>query len=102
MTQNELVLRWEDIDEAPDVAPDVAARVRMMLSEAEDEELMRALERARKGRRNDCPVRVCGNVCVGRSKSAARGRGACHDSRRRCHQRRPPDGGRGSKAPGPQ
>jgi len=60
MTQNELVLRWEDIDEAPDVA----ARVRMMLSEAEDEELMRALERARKGRRDDYPVRVCWNVLL--------------------------------------
>ncbi|MFH1730146.1 MAG: hypothetical protein ABIF82_00665 [Planctomycetota bacterium] len=36
----------------------------MMLFEADDEELMRKLERARKGRRDDYPVRVCWNVLL--------------------------------------
>ena len=57
IAQKELALSWDEIDEAPDLA-----RVRMMLLEADDEELMRKLERARKGRRDDYPVRVCWNV----------------------------------------
>jgi len=59
VAQKELALSWKEIDDAPDLA-----RVRMMLLEADDEELMRKLEDARKGRRDDYPVRVCWNVVL--------------------------------------
>jgi IS5 family transposase len=57
--QRELALEWDEIDDAPDLA-----RVRMVLDCADDEDLMRALERDRKGRRDEYPVRVCWNVTL--------------------------------------
>ena len=59
IAQKDLALEWAEIDDAPDVA-----RVGMALEEADDENLMLKLERARKGRRDDYPVRVCWNVML--------------------------------------
>ena len=51
-----LKLNWEVIDNATDLQ-----RVKLLLQGLDDEDLMRRLERARKGRRNEYPVRVCWN-----------------------------------------
>ena len=57
--QTELTLSWDEIDAAPDLG-----RVKMLLETLGDEELMRKLERDRKGRRNEYPVRVCWNILL--------------------------------------
>jgi len=54
--QQYLRLNWEVLDDATDLQ-----RVKLLINGLDDEELMRALERDRKGRRDDYPVRVCWN-----------------------------------------
>lgn len=55
--QSDLELKWDDIDAAPDLG-----RVKMLLQSLDDEAFMRQLERDRKGRRDEYPVRACWNI----------------------------------------
>jgi len=59
IAQRDLALEWDVIDDEPDLA-----RVHMMIENADDEDLMLKLERDRKGRRDDHPVRVCWNTML--------------------------------------
>ena len=51
-----LPLNWDAIEQSSDLD-----RLRMVFRGLDDEELMQALEKERKGRRDDFPVRVCWN-----------------------------------------
>ena len=59
VAQGFLPLNWEVIEQSSDLA-----RLRMVLRGLDDEELMQALEKERKQRRDDYPVRVCWNCLL--------------------------------------
>lgn len=58
VAQGYLKLNWEVVEQASDLE-----RLGLLLNSLDDEALMQELERDRKGRRDDYPVRVCWN-CV--------------------------------------
>jgi len=59
VAQGYLPLNWEVIEQSSDLD-----RLRMVLGGLDDEELMQALEKERKQRRDDYPVRVCWNCLL--------------------------------------
>ena len=59
VAQGYLKLNWEVIEQASDLE-----RLRLLLNSLDDEGLMQELERDRKGRRDEYPVRVCWNCLL--------------------------------------
>ena len=54
------IFRWQDVDESGELE-----RLRMVIEAIPDEELMKALEVERKGRRDDYPIRAVWNSILG-------------------------------------